>query len=641
MLVAIGTYDQSKRLGVANLSWPLDPQYPNPSGFGYTVLRLPANSLIYQQMIARSTELGGGSDVAAMDTCCHNKAYDSTVDYSNVLREVSVHDTYFSRRNISTTSQSGTQCAFLYYKVPNLTTEYGHSVQYVNQLYYVNNEPEMTSRLRGDQICGGCWNPRDRLLDAAVAAFFPTPNTQFWEVGIQEGINGCGIPNSPWWRVRALAMAWVYLRLRNIILARGRGHTLLPPSAISAVIGAVSQPDPFWQDFYTAVKNGVSAGNGQWENGIGLAEIGVLHVHEYTPHPSKVRALNPVPASIPMHAVAWSVNSIRRGAKWLRNDLYGQATLPVDLLVSEMGVSWPERDSDKSTYDPKLWAGYYDNYRDGLAWWNTWLCWLLRRAPAECDLVPGKAAYSCLHNPDAPPYITSSVPTASRTQIYFNADTWAIASQPNMAAVRPQTLQGGVMVDLFQNGVGTQSYSSSFTSNTPIRWPTQSVSWYSTPLGVCYTIWAQVGVKAVTKSLSTGWIESRDAGTVVLEEHGALTTFQIQLPAGWSTVYFPIIKSVDTFPYASQITIRWIRSSDGFERSHGYMDLKDVPDGYSYRDFAGATQWIYPAMVYPVVCKKASAGPVTFKLVRNIAGPLLWIGPPVVLQGACSWLAGQ
>jgi hypothetical protein len=637
--MAIGTYDQSKRLGVANLSYSIDPQYPNPSGFGYTVLRLPANSLIYQQMLARSTQLTGGPDTGGMDTCCSNNTYDLTVDYPNVLREVSVHDTLFSRRNIRTTSQSGTQCSFLY----DSTTNQGHSIQYVNQLYYVNNEPEMTSKVRRDQPCSGCWNPRDRLLDAAVAAFFPTLDTQFWEANstLPNGTDQCGLETSPWWRVRALAMAWVYLRIRNIILARGRGHTVIPPSAISAVIGAVTQPDSFWRDFYTAVKNGVSAGNGQWENGIGLADIGVLHVHEYAPHPNRVRALNPVPASIPMHAVAWSVNSIRYGAKWLRSDLYGQGNLPVDLLVSEMGVSWPERDPSKPIYDPKLWAGYYDNYRDGLAWWNTWLCWLLRRAPAECNLDPARAAYGCLHSPDGEPYITQSVPTANRTQIYFNADTWAIASQPNTAAIRPQVLQNGTMVDLLQNGVGTQSYSSSFTSNTPIRWPTQSRSWYSTPLGVCYTVWAQVGTKAVTKSLSTGWIESRDAGTVVLEENGALTTFQIQLPAGWSTVYFPIIKSTDAFPYASQITIRWVRSSDGFERSHGYMDLKDVPDGYAYSDFASAPQSIYPAMVYPVVCKKTSAGPVTFKLVRNITGPLLWIGPPVVLQGACSWLAGQ
>jgi hypothetical protein len=72
------------------------------------------------------------------------------------------------------------------------------------------------------------------------------------------------------------------------------------------------------------------------------------------------------------------------------------------------------------------------------------------------------------------------------------------------------------------------------------------------------------------------------------------------------------------------------------------MDLKDVPDGYSYTDYASTTQWIYPAMVFPVICKSTTAKTVTMRLGRNFAGPtIIYLGRPVVRPGACSWLVGQ
>jgi hypothetical protein len=222
-------------------------------------------------------------------------------------------------------------------------------------------------------------------------------------------------------------------------------------------------------------------------------------------------------------------------------------------------------------YDPKLVAGYYNNYRDGLVWWNSWLCWLTRLAPSECNLKSDKTAYGCLHIPDREPYVTQAPPAAARTQIYFNADTWAVASQPNMAALDHTVLQ---------NSIGNQQYQNKVTSNTAILWPNTNTSWYSMPLGICYTVWAQVGPKPVTGDFSTGWIQNTQAGVI--------TTTQISLPADWSTVYFPVIKYAaanSTFPNSTQINIDWIRN-DGFVRSHGYMDLNDIPDGASYNDFA-------------------------------------------------------
>jgi hypothetical protein len=644
--MTIGSLDPLKRLGIANCSRTVEPQYASAGGFGYAVLRLPADSPIYQQQLVRSTALGHGPEPAAMETCCAGATTDLLIDHHNVLRQISVHDSIFSRRNIRSNIHSGTRCAALFddnpyfHGGPDEDPFPGHAETYVNHIYYVNNEPEIFSALRNPAhtdggICGGCWDPRSWAIDIHVAKFFT--NTAFWEDKTDPdprdldnpGISFCRERDeSNWRRITARAMAWVYLTMRNEMLSLNRGHLVIAPSAAKAAIG--SGTDPFWRDFYTAVRDGVEIGGYPPPRISAAADLRVLHVHDYAPHPTKVQANNPIPSSVPLGAVAWSVNTIRRGAKWIHTDLYNitglddAGKLPLDLLISEMGLSWPERDEEN--YDPKLIAGYYNNYRDGLVWWNSWLCWLTRLAPSECNLTSSKTAYGCLHIPDREPYVTQTPPAASRTQIYFHADTWAVTSQPNMAALDHT---------IVQNNIGNQQYQNKVTSNTAILWPNTSTSWYAMPLGICYTVWAQVGPKPVTGDFSTGWIQNTQAGVI--------TTAQISLPAGWSTVYFPVIKYAaanSTFPVSTQINIDWIRT-DGFVRAHGYMDLNDIPDGASYNDFANIKKWVFPAMIYPVVCKKGSADTVTIRLRRNTTGPIIWLGPPVVLAGACSWLVGQ
>jgi hypothetical protein len=169
----------SRRLGIANIS------VYNAANFGHVVLRLPSQSLVYGQQLVRAKQEGEGPDRAGTDTCCGLLTADSEIDRQTTVREISVHDTQFARRNISSNQHGAITC-------PSLPSHRGN---YTWQIYYVNNEPEMYSVLRDTNILpctsmtapgypsdSGCWDPRDRIIDSAVAGSFPNPNTSFWEL---------------------------------------------------------------------------------------------------------------------------------------------------------------------------------------------------------------------------------------------------------------------------------------------------------------------------------------------------------------------------------------------------------------------------------------------------------------------------
>jgi hypothetical protein len=243
----------------------------------------------------------------------------------------------------------------------------------------------------------------------------------------------------------------------------------------------------------------------------------------------------------------------------------------------------------------------------------------------------GNAVYACIHEADYRPYVLREAPNYNRGQYFFDCDTWAAGYSAAMSAFRISELH---------NSIGAQAYQNSFTCNTPINWvmdagpPQKQYTFYTAPMGVCYSVWAEVGADFETNNLNTGWLINNQSSSNIAE-------FQVNLPAGWSTIYFPIIKSLTPFPSPSQLTIHWVRASNGFVRQHGLMDLKDMPDGYSYTDYANTTQWIYPAMVFPVVCQSNTAQTITLRIGRNFAGPIIYLGRPVVRPGACSWLNGQ
>jgi hypothetical protein len=271
-------------------------------------------------------------------------------------------------------------------------------------------------------------------------------------------------------------MAWVYLKLRNDTqgMNPSRSHIVLPPSAIDGALGAGTV---YWQEFYDGVKYGVSEFSPP-QSGINPANVKVIHIHDYAPHPAIERNNQLNLYNIPLHGVAWSVNTIRRGIDWFRNRYPEPAPnagkLLADVLISEMGLNWMGKGA--VYFDDKLWAGYYNNFRDGLAWWNSWLCWLTRLAPSVLNLQNpttsgGNTVYGCIHEPDVLPYVLRSAPTYARGQYFFDCDTWAAAYHPAMSAFQVSELQ---------NNIGAQGYQDSFTCNTkstntfrniPVLWP--------------------------------------------------------------------------------------------------------------------------------------------------------------------------
>jgi hypothetical protein len=140
-----------------------------------------------------------------------------------------------------------------------------------------------------------------------------------------------------------------------------------------------------------------------------------------------------------------------------------------------------------------------------------------------------------------------------------------------------------------------------------------------------------VGADPTGQNLNTGWVLSTSQGIA--------GTASVSLPPGYSTVYFPVIKTMGTFDPYTQINVRWVRS-DGAIKDQGVMSLSDFQDSGVFA-YYGYNQSIYTAMVYPVVCKASTARTVTVQLSRNLTGPGAWLGRPIVLPGACSWFITQ
>jgi hypothetical protein len=312
--------------------------------------------------------------------------------------------------------------------------------------------------------------------------------------------------------------------------------------------------------------------------------------------------------------------------------------MDMDILISEMGPDWNERDRNL-----KVMAGYYDNFRDGLGWWNSWLYWLTRASKQDCNLAQDRYVYGCIHEPNDPPYTNTIAPNASRAQKYLHTNAWQVYTQPNMSAIRIPELQGGDI----NEPVGNQRYQNSFTVSPQITWvdpqySNQMSNWYTTPFSACYTVWSQIGTDpVVTGSQITGWKANSQAGDI-----GQAT---ITLNDKWNTVFFPIYKDNSVFQNGDQVIITWIRS--GVLRTHGSMDLKDMLNSYPYVPDFGPTPrptlWITSAMIYPVVCYSDGVQSVTCKLTRNLGStaypyiPTVHIGRPIVLKGVCSWFIHQ
>ncbi len=590
----IGSIPSNRRLGIANVS------VRNASSFASTILRLPSNIPIYQQQLVHSQEWAGGPAKAAAEWCPQP---DSEQSLNTTIREISAHDTVFSRRNLSD---------------PYPIDFVWHRSAYTNQLYYVGNEPETGSTLSNNITCpSNCWNPRDFYIDGHISGCFPNPDSQFWESQDFGFTWDCTLQPPVYKRIRKEALAFVYLRLWWENHWLGRGHILIHPSATKCSLGAYdpdSELDSYWEWFYYYVHNGVTIGSYS-EQGITPQDLKVLHVHAY--------ALKPYNYSLtPIQSVAFSATDIRRGADWYRNTHYGGNPLPMDILVSEMGPHF-EISKDRPGLE---WSGGWPGFCTGLTWWNTYLCWLTRQGPMECNLQNWETGqhtiHACIHAANLPPFATTNNPNHQRNQWYFNSDTWStyVYNNANM-------LQYTQLV----NETNFQTFENSFSAYNTINWDGRT--WRSTPFGVCYTVWANVGPDPISGNLATGWVSSTQSGVV--------GSASVNLPSGYSTVYFPIIKNMGAFSAGTQINIRWIRPSDGAVHDRGTMDMHDFSDSEIIYEYYGYSQYTYAAMVYPVVCYASSARTVTVQLSRNISGTQIWLGRPIVLPEACSWFITQ
>ncbi|HNB51781.1 MAG TPA: hypothetical protein PK530_07550 [Anaerolineales bacterium] len=622
-------------LGIANAA------VKNAASFGSTVLRLPVGFPVYQAHLVhnQSDMIGppGGAEWCG--------TADNEVQHTATLREVSAHDSHFSRRNLSD---------------PTTNDLVYHRGTYFNQIYYLNNEPDVGRfvAVSAANTCldpnnpddSACWNPRDRNIDQHVSSCFPNPSSQFWQLappgfGDTTSCSGGGNPE----RIQASALAYLYLRLKRQTEMLGRGHIVLPPSPVETLLGS---SDTYWQAFFDYVHNGVTVGNCH-EDGIPAyhpttAPLIALHLHRYSIDPEpKPTTDPPAPCGTslsPLASVAWDASVIRTGVDWYRNRYLGGGALPADVLLSEMGYDWRLGTSD----DPPpvadrayRWSGGWCSFRSGLSWWNSYLCWLTRLAPTECNLqghaVGAHALHACIHVPNQVPYATdvnyTSTPASDgahldqRNQWFLNFDTMLIHVLNNANAIKIDKLA----VDQAPYP-GAHIFQNSFLrDNNSISWDNKT--WRTTPLGACYTVWANVGADDVTNILNTGWV----ANAV----QGIAGTASVSLPAGFSTVFFAVIKSVGTFDptTASGINFKWTRD-DGANRYQGHMSFPEFQDTTEY-NYLGYQQVAYSAMVYPVVCKTTTPQTVTVELYRSRSGPYVWLGRPIVLPGICSWFITQ
>lgn len=631
-----GLIPHTRRIGISNTT-----TY-NASLFATIVLRMPTDIPIYQQQLVHSNEWRHGPERAAAEWCL-NGANDGDWQHTYTLRQISAHDTFFSRRNVEGT--------------PNFSLQW-HRANTDYQIYYVNNEPEAGSSLRlnfaqcaTDANDQDCWNPRDRYLDPSLKkpdnspVFPPDPlNPQiiplFWEDGISV-LQGCSNNQYPK-RIQAKALAYVYLRFkRETETLPGKHHVVLPPAAIHADF---EPANPYWPTFFDNIHNvsGVTI-NGSTEAGITPSGLKVLHIHHYSP---KKYATTP---ATPLDSVIETAKQVRSGADWYRSRYNGGNPLLLDILISEIGPDW--RDKTTPTGKPKAIAGGWDNFRDGLSWWNSLLRWYTKRAGKDCNLqgwdVGTHTVYGLIHEPVQVPFVelspkstAASGPLTTRQQWFFNADAWATYIDYAIPALTYPALG---------TDVGAQYYQNTVSSSNPISWgvrhndPAGALprTWYTTPFGACTAVWAQVGADPTTTTIGTGWVPSTTAGTIGGTGVGAIVT----LPVGYSTVYFPVFKDYATFTSMDQISFAWIRGN-GDVCYRGYMALSDFQDTKLYTyvppgSTTGVTEPMYSAMIFPVVCYSSILRQVTVELRRPYNGPQVWVGRPIVLPGACSWLNTQ
>jgi hypothetical protein len=308
------------------------------------------------------------------------------------------------------------------------------------------------------------------------------------------------------------------------------------------------------------------------------------------------------------------------------------------------------------------------------------LCWLTRRAAADCNLqnyaTGDTGMYACIHNPHAPPYVCQA--TFDQTIGQENTGEpglWKLRKGTNnndrnqWCVVMPGTGAWYVGVNYSCDNVKVDAitnpssrYNNSFSTSTNI---VAGKTFYRGPFQACYAVWQRVGSDPANGNsnasldLNQNWRISTTATQNVPDGCGYAV---ITLKPGYSTVYFPFIKATtgSIFPTSTQINMKWepfpnpgVNPPTPFVNpiQWGYIDMGEFPESTTFQDYNPAkfdpshiqtwkrNQPVNSAMISPVVCFNASNADRNVKVIlnRNLAGPALWIGRPIVLSGACSW----
>lgn len=659
----LGTVPSSNRLGVANTSAPYLPSHPtNAANWGsaswaQAILGLPAMSPVYQQAITHGKIFWSNSDKLADWGSCGGGSDDGATSvygsYStSVLRQVLANDSNYSKQNLTRQNVNGEwPNAWLF---DNNGSSGSHSATQSNQLYYFGNEIEQYTTFcsASAQACScgflvRTYNWGSQILPNydPVVNYLPYSQQPYLEYGSATSI-----------RPRAAALARAFLAVKNQVEGLNRGHIVLPPSTTDPFVGgSTSATRPYWNDFFRELKIILGLGNGATLPG---ATTRALHFHCYSPMP-----YIPGQSMSPLESMAATAGRIKIGVNWYVAT-HG-ADRNFNILLSEFGPLWQSKYGlyYSTDYRPKIMAGFWNHYRDGLEWWNTLLCWITRCASSQCLLqgsgvglpntwTPDNTMYAMIHEPDGAPFVMvnnasqgglSFQPTG-RNQWFFHADAWATYFKPNAMGVEsPQLTQQNV-------GTGRPIYQTSFSSffndsetaasASPLSWTGQDGvrSYRRTPMGACYAVWAHPkvgGGPAPVGDLNLGWVLSGQTGFI--------SQAQVTLLGGYCTVYIPVIK------YAGASGIQLVvQFTDGTNiyNSTGSMNLDELLGNYqSAQPFSenneSTTVESFPAMVYPFVCYSAAPKTLTLKVSRSLGTGSVFVGYPVVLKGACSWFITQ
>lgn len=616
----------NRRLGTAN-----SPE-PDATSFNASVLQLASNSPAYQQQVVHKNNYGEGPPMEAAICPAVDNDYNRLV----MIREVSPADHFFGRRNIT-----------LY----NEWDFANHKNRFGSQIYYIINEPEFGSYAFavGRTECENCWDPsRDLAIDPYIQG---GAVTNFWEPGVSPRMSLCTDTAMGQRRITATSLAYTYLKILRDAedtpwpWGGNRGHVVLPPAFLDPRLGLYWQTDAvanYVKVFFDTVRDGIYDQSGA------INRIHALHSHYYD-----LSLVYNTDAIAPLTPVAGGADRIVQGADWFRTRYFpSQSRLPLDILISETGPDWQIKYSPDPSLPqwmrdrywqllPRAWAGGWPSFRSGLSWWNSWLCWLTRVAGVECSLqgwetyppaANARMMHACIHDPSSIPYVTEatsgygwSVGSYVRNNRYLNVDdltdTWA--PEKNVISVPGLAIDG--------------RYQNSFSAWQTIQWNPiyngqyVTKSWLRGPFGACYAVWAEVGADLVTSGLASGWVLSTQPGWV---GPGSVT---LPIPQNYSTSLIPIIKGAGASTWNDYIQVEWTNRFSN-TRVYGYVYLPEFPDSQTP---SGSARFISSAAVVPIVCNAGSYQNVTIRVRREGNSLPIYVGRPIVLRGACSWLSDQ